>query len=338
MDKSMLEPDTKWRYFSKMLLVRRFEEALIALYKANKFSGHFHVCIGQEATAAIAMDLLGARDHITTTHRNHGHILCRGVSEKDALAEILGREAGMNSGYAGSFHLTAPKLGFLSTSGIVGGAISLGVGGAYACKQRGDQSVTMALFGDGALEEGVSFESLNLASLWNLPLVFVCENNDAALWTPNGTLSKGHAVSDLCHLPRLCGIATVSVTGLDLDELNLAFASAITHCRTGAGPFFIEVKTARWPGNRTQWPEPVTGQTDLQMSLGRKAIPDEDREWFEVNDPVLKIARQLTSEPDGDKKILEIDAAIGRRMELAVEHALASPFPNACKALNHVFA
>jgi TPP-dependent pyruvate/acetoin dehydrogenase alpha subunit len=338
MDKSMLDLDSKWRYFSNMLLVRRFEEELIALYKTGKFSGHFHVCIGQEATAAIAMDLLAQRDHITTTHRNHGHMLARGVSEKIALAEILGREAGMNSGYAGSFHLTAPELGFLSTSGIVGGAISLGVGGAYACKQRGDQSVTMALFGDGALEEGVSFESLNLASLWKLPLVFVCENNDATLWTPSGTLSKEHAVSDLCDLPRLCGIATKSVAGLDLNELNSTFTLAIEHCRSGAGPFFIEVKTARWPGNRTQWPEPVTGRTDLNMALGRQTIPDEDREWFEVNDPVLKIARQLANEPAGDSKLLEIDIAITRRMEVAVEFALSSPYPNARKALDHVFA
>jgi TPP-dependent pyruvate/acetoin dehydrogenase alpha subunit len=323
--------------FSRMLLIRRFEEALIDLYARRDFSGHFHVCIGQEASAAVAMSLLGAGDHITTTHRNHGHILARGVDEKAALAEILGRSSGLNSGYAGSFHLTSPDLGFLSTSGIVGGSISLGVGGAFACKQRGDGSVTMALFGDGALEEGVAFESLSLAALWKLPVVFICENNDAELWSEAGTLSKEHAVRSLCDLPRLCGIRTISIDGVEVDQLARELGDAIAYGRSGAGPVFVEVRTARWPGNRTQWPNPVTGRTDIAMAFSPALIPDAERQWFERHDPVLALARKLAAAGEGDS-VRSIDAAIDARMNAAIQFALNAPYPKPQAALNKVFA
>ncbi len=323
--------------FSRMLLIRRFEETLIDIYRQGLFSGHFHVCIGQEASAAVTMSLLQTNDHITTTHRNHGHILARGVDEKSALAEILGRAAGMNDGYAGSFHLTAPQLGFLSTSGIVGGSISLGVGGAFACKQRRDRSVTMALFGDGALEEGVAFESLSLAALWKLPLVFICENNDAELWSESGTLSKEHAVRSLCDLPKLCGITTISIDGVDVDTLVNELSEVIEFTRSGGGPTFVEVRTARWPGNRTQWPNPVTGRTDIGMAFSDELIPDAERKWFERHDPVLALARRLGRAGE-EAAVRSIDLAIDQRMKDAVQFALNAPFPEPRCALNKVYA
>ncbi len=334
-----LESDRRWRTFETMLLMRRFEECVIELHDSGAFAGHFHVYIGQEATGAVAMSLLEGKDHICTTHRNHGHMIARGVDEKVALAEILGRATGMNGGYAGTFHLTAPNLGFLSTSGIVGGAISLSVGGAFACRQRRDSSVTMTLFGDGALEEGIAFEALNLAALWKLPLVFLCENNDAQLWMGSGPRSEEHAVRDLCDLPRLCGIETRSVAGLDVAELEKVIGGAIEHCRSGRGPYFVEVRTSRWPGNRTQFAAMVTGRTDIRMATGETLDSGEFADWYQKDDPVLRLARDLCASSTEERhRIAEIDDRVSARMDEAVAFAKGSSSPDPADALRHVFA
>jgi acetoin:2,6-dichlorophenolindophenol oxidoreductase subunit alpha len=334
-----MKDQLEWRHLETMLLIRRFEEALIQLYSQKTFSGHFHVCIGQEATAAVAMDVLEKGDHITTTHRNHGHMIARGVDVKSALAEILGRRDGMNSGYAGTFHLTAPRLGFLSTSGIVGGAISLGIGGGYACKQRGDASVTMALFGDGALEEGIAFESLTLASLWKLPVVFLCENNDAELWTGSGQGSREHAVRDLCDLPRLCGITTMSVPGIETAPLDGVLRKAVDQCRRGEGPVFVEVKTPRWPGNRTQFPTQATGLTDVETAIDGARIHGEHAQWVRSDDPIIVLASALAAQGgESAARLRELDHSVTSRMDEAVAFAKNSPWPDAGRALDHAFA
>jgi pyruvate dehydrogenase E1 component alpha subunit len=330
--------DRKWKLFETMLLMRRFEERVIELHESSAFGGHYHVYIGQEATGAVAMSLLTGNDHICTTHRNHGHLIARGVDVKLALAEILGRATGLNGGYAGTFHLTAPQLGFLSTSGIVGGAISLSVGGAFACRQRGNHSVTMSLFGDGALEEGVAFEALNLAALWKLPLIFLCENNDAEVWTGNGAHSNEHAVRDLCDLPRLCGIETRSIAGLDVAELEKVIGGAIEYCRAGRGPYFVEVRTSRWPGNKTQFPSNVTGVTNIGMAIGEMAHDGPFSDWFQKDDPVLRLARELcVSTPDGCTRIARLDEHVTMQMDEAVAFAVASATPVAADALRYVF-
>ena len=169
----------------------------------GQFVGHYHLYIGQEATGVAVMAALDKRDKLATTHRNHGHVLARGADPGRAMAEILGRATGLIGGRGGTIHLTEPDLGFISTSGIVGGCISLGVGAGYACRQRGDGSVAVPFFGDGALEEGVSFEALNIASLWRLPVVFMCENNSTGSWAPGeGYPTLVHASSDLCSIAQ----------------------------------------------------------------------------------------------------------------------------------------
>src|SRR4051794_4328492 len=165
------------RTLEAMLTIRRFEETVVGLFEAHEFMTHFHLYIGQEATGVPLMDALGPDDKIATHHRNHGHVLARGADPKIALAEILGRENGMNRGAGGTMHLSDTERGFLSTSAIVGGSISLSIGAAFALKSQGGDAVAVGLFGDGALEEGVAYESLNFAALWSLPVVFVCENN-----------------------------------------------------------------------------------------------------------------------------------------------------------------
>lgn len=234
MPNDLTEP-IRWRFLETMLLIRRFEETVVKLANDGHFRGHYHLYIGQEGTGVLAIAALGPKDHLATTHRNHGHLLARGADPGAGLAEILGRATGLNGGRGGTLHLCDPSLGFLSTSGLVGGCISLAIGGGYACRQRRDGSVTLALFGDGALEEGVSFEALNIASLWCLPVIFLCENNSAgAMGTAKGGYpTLVHASTDLLQIPKAVGISSVRVDGVDAAAVHAAATEAVAYCRSG---------------------------------------------------------------------------------------------------------
>jgi TPP-dependent pyruvate/acetoin dehydrogenase alpha subunit len=184
MTTATLGRETSLSIFERMLAMRHFEEAVIRLYNDGRFVSHYHVYIGQEATGAAVLETLGDEDRICTTHRNHGHIVGRGSDPGRALAEILGRASGFNGGRSGTLHLCDPGRGFLSTSGIVGGCAGLATGAAYGIKVKREPHVAVGFFGDGALEEGLVLESFNLAALWKLPVVYVCENNSAGAIGP----------------------------------------------------------------------------------------------------------------------------------------------------------
>lgn len=335
-----LPEDLAWTILDKMLLIRRFEEAVLRLANEKQFVGHYHLYIGQEATGAAVMTLLEPRDRIATTHRNHGHVLARGADPGRAVAEILGRATGLCGGRGGTIHLCDPDLGFISTSGIVGGCISLGVGAGYACHQRAEGAVSAVFFGDGALEEGVSFEALNIASLWHLPVLFMCENNSSGSWAPGeGYPTLVHASSDLCSIARSVNIATMRVDGADAAAVHAAAADAIAQCRSGKGPVFLEAVTKRWPGSNPLWPEPVTGTTDIRMATGEAAPAGEHAGWLDQHDPVLRLARSLArGGTDAVARIRSLDAAARSRIEDAIKFALASPFPAAETAFDRVFA
>jgi pyruvate dehydrogenase E1 component alpha subunit len=335
-----LPGDLAWRFLERMLLIRRFEEAVLRLSNEKQFVGHYHLYIGQEATGVAVMAALDARDKLATTHRNHGHVLARGADPGRAMAEILGRATGLNGGRGGTIHLSEPDLGFISTSGIVGGCIGLGVGAGYACRQRGDGSVAVPFFGDGALEEGVSFEALNIAALWRLPVVFMCENNSTGSWAPGeGYPTLVHASSDLCLIPQSVGIATVRIDGADAAAAYAAARDAVARCRAGNGPVFIEAVTRRWPGSNPLWPEPATGTTDIRMATGEATPDGEHRDWLERHDPVLRLGRTLAQGGrDAVARLHEIDRATRTRIEAAVKFALDSPLPSAATAFDHVFA
>jgi TPP-dependent pyruvate/acetoin dehydrogenase alpha subunit len=330
-----------WSLLETMILMRRFEEAVVRLAQDGHFKGHYHLYIGEEATGAAAIATLGGRDHLATTHRNHGHVIARGADPGRALAEILGRANGLLGGRGGTLHLSDPALGFLATSAIVGGCISLAVGGGYACKQRGDGSLTLALFGDGALEEGVSFEALNIAALWRLPVVFLCENNSVNAWGPgkDGFPTLNHAAKDLCSIPQSLGIPALRVDGADAAGVHAAVSEAASRCRAGGGPGFVEAITERWAGSNPLWPDPVTGVTDLRMATTDMELPQEHHEWFRHHDPVLRLVRRLAAGgADAIGRIDELDARQQRRMAAAIEFALAGSLPTAEGALDHVFA
>jgi pyruvate dehydrogenase E1 component alpha subunit len=336
-----LDGAARLEVFRTMLLMRRFEEAVIRLAGEGSVPGHYHVYIGQEATGAPAIATLGAQDLILTTHRNHGHVIARGADPAAALGEIMGRAGGLNGGRGGTIHLSDRRLGILSTSGVVGGCLSLAPGAAYAQKQRKTGGIAVAFFGDGALEEGVAHEAMNLAALWSLPLVFVCENNTAGALTPKegGYPGAVNAAKSYAALPAAYGIKTWRVDGTDIGAVHAAMSEAGALCRSGGGPAFVETVTERWAGSKPLWPAPATGRTDLGMALGTVAMAGEHHAWYARFDPVLRVARELLAEGTlTPEAVGAFDAATDKLIDEASRRALAMTFPEPASALDRVFA
>lgn len=322
-----------------MLVIRRFEEALIEL-TADYDVGHFHVSIGQEVTGVVALGLLEDGDVVFTTHRNHGHLLARGADPGRMVAEILGKATGYNGGKGGTLHIASPDLGFPATSAATGGCVPLATGAAFGFDRRGVDRVSVCAFGDGALEEGAWHESVNIAALEALPVIYLCENNslEAVGQRNNEYPSSTLASPDLTALARPFGVPTTAVDGLDAVAVHDAMATAVARARAGEGPTFIEARTVRWPGSKPLWPALLTGRTDLAMAW-EGAPPDaEHRKWYEREDGLLLFTRalvetgQLTAE-----QAVAIDAEVVEEIARAVTFALDSPFPEPDEALAGVF-
>jgi TPP-dependent pyruvate/acetoin dehydrogenase alpha subunit len=331
----------KTRALESMLTIRRFEEVVVGLFLEHEFMTHYHLYIGQESTGVALMEALGPDDKIATHHRNHGHIVARGTDPKLALAEILGRENGLNRGAGGTLHMSDTERGFISTSSIVGGSISLATGAAFALKSQSGDAVAVGLFGDGALEEGVSYEAQNFAALWDLPVVYVCENNsEGALGSAGGGFPTSvSAVADLTDIPRTFGIPVETVDGRDLDAVFDVATRAVEHARQRNGPYFIHAVTARYAGSQPLWPTLPTGETDMSMAWEDSKVPGEHEQWYREHDPVLRYARRLLAAGDIDQEGLrELDRRASQRIAEARRLAVDSPRPAPDAALDHVFA
>lgn len=335
-----LPKDELLEYCRKMLLIRHFEERLIGLHDEGRFRGHYHVYIGQEATGVPAMSLADPGDHLFSTHRNHGHLLARGADPRFLLSEILGRRDGYNKGKGGSFHTNSVALGFLQCSGVVGGILPLATGAAYAAKAQGNRKIAVCLFGDGALEEGAIPESFNLASLWKLPVLYLCENNGkyGAGKAVGAQQSSTMAVYPLTDLPAAYGIPAVQVDGTDAGATHQLLAKTMEEIRGGAGPRFVEAQTVRWPGSETNWPE-VKVQTSVELAFNVNPAPEPVRQWYRESDPVLQFIRQLVGEGHATRgQLEEVNREVLRTIDAAVDFAFASPFPQFSEAETDVFA
>ena len=330
------------RIFQQMLLIRRFEETAIHLWEDINPEGHRHVYIGQEAIAAVVCDLMRDDDAVTTTHRNHGHVVARGGNLGRALAEILGREDGYNLGRAGSPGITAGDVGFIFTTGQVGGGIGLGTGAGLARKVAGKGGICVAFFGDGALEEGVAFESMNMAALHKLPMLYVCENNSVGVTTgraENEWSSSSLSAETLGNIPRSLEIETAIVAGEDVEGLYDAAKSLVERLRTGDAPAFIETRSHRWPGSRSFNPTLVAGETDLRWITNPGSVDGEHADWINSFDPIVGFGRTLLERGHIDADAFTaMDLEIRSRVERAREFAVASPEPDPESFLTGLYA
>ena len=335
-------PDRAIALLRSMLRMRRLEEQVIHLAEDHKLiRAHFHVYIGQEAAGAGACAELGRDDLVFTTHRNHAHVLAKGGDPRRILAEIIGRADGYSAGRAGTFHVAAPEIGIPHTSAIVGGALPIAAGAAWAAKMRRSGQVTVAFFGDGVMEEGAFYETLNIAQLWRLPLLFYMENNSV---TPEerpgrGSPTSSHSAAALSDIPRAFGVETHLVDGTRVDRVNELVAGLAARLRSGAGPFFVESRTTRWPGNYGSIPKLPGGDTDIAWTWDVAAAPEAVRAWHEKSDPVLLFARELSHRRALERDALvALDREVREEMARAAELARTSPLPDGRGALEHAYA
>ena len=324
----------------RMFVIRHFEESLVPLHDKGVFGGHYHLYVGQEATGVPAISCLRADDYLFTTHRNHGHLLARGAEPKKLFAEILGRADGLNKGKGGSFHSVAPALGFLHSSGVVAGIIPLSTGTAYAAKAQKNGRITVCLFGDGSLEEGAAPEAFNLASLYKLPVLFLCENNGkyGAGRAVAAAQSSTMAAFPLTDLPKAYRIPAQQIDGMDAGLVHGTVSEAVEKIRRGEGPQFIEAQTVRYPGSETNWPT-VPLATDTALAWDVSSVPEKAREWYRSCDPLLIFIRELVEAKQASREeISAIERQIKSDIAAAVEFAVNSPYPKPQEAERNFFA
>lgn len=306
-----------------MFRIRRFEEKLARLFKRGKLPGFVHLYIGEEAVAVGACSALKKEDRITSTHRGHGHVIAKGAEVRRMMAELLGKVDGYCRGKGGSMHTVDFGLGVMGTNGIVGGGIPIAVGSAWGDKQLGRDYVTVSFFGDGASNQGVFFESMNLAAIWKLPVIFMCENNGYTEWTATEKLTAG----DISDRGRAFGIPSAQVDGNDVLAVNEAVAEAVRLARAGGGPSLIEAKTYRWHGHN-----------EGEEVFSGKYRPEEEMAEWKEKDPIAALGARLTEwgVMDADD-VARVDAEETKRVEEALEFAQESPFPDPEEALEHLF-
>ncbi|MCE3553125.1 pyruvate dehydrogenase (acetyl-transferring) E1 component subunit alpha [Pseudonocardia sp. RS11V-5] len=294
---------------STMLRIRRFEERCVELYSAGAIRGFLHLCVGEEAVAAGVLSALAPDDAVVSTYREHGHALARGMPMESLLAEMFGRATGCSRGRGGSMHLFDAGRRFYGGNAIVAGGIPVAVGLALADRLRARPRVTACLFGDGAVAEGEFHESLNLAALWHLPVVFCCENNRYAMGT---ALARSHAETDLALRAGSYGVRSWAVDGMDAVAVHEATALAVDTARAGGGPCFLELRTYRFRAH---------SMYDADRYRDRAEI-----EAWRARDPVEVLAGSLTADGLLDEAARkELEEAVGREIDEAVCAAEAAP-------------
>lgn len=314
-------PELLLELLEKMVLIRRFEERAAQLRAAGLVPGFLHPCIGQEAVAVGVCAALRDGDVVTSTHRGHGHLLARGADPARMYLELFARREGYNHGKGGSLHMTDASLGFLGANGIVGAGIPLAVGAALELRRRGSGAVAVSFFGDGATNEGAFHESLNLAGVWRLPVVFVCENNLYGEFTRQ---DRHQAVRDVAVRASGYGIAGRIVDGNDVEAVLDATAEAADLARSGGGATLLEAKTYRHRGH-------------FEGDMGRYRPREEVEAWL-ARDPIALAEKRLGELGVEASAIEARRRAVEERLDKAIEAATAGTHPEPSEALDHVYA
>ena len=299
-------------------LIRRFEERAIEFVRSGEIVGGIHPYIGEEAVAAGVCAALGPADVITSTHRGHGHVLARGADPARLFAELMGRESGLNKGRGGSMHAADFGLGILGANAIVGAAASIATGAAWACRQQGRDTVAATFFGDGAMNEGMLLEAFNLAALWQVPVVFVCENNGYATTMPVASAVAG----SITGRAEAFGIPAYTVDGQDPEKVLKATEAAVARARAGNGPTFLECVTYRFDAHHTfEHRARLTYRSTEEISTGRS------------RDPVQIQGARLTAAQRAG-----VDAEVEALLDAAAGFALGSAHPDPAAALEYLYA
>ena len=306
--------------YRSMFLIRRFEERAAHLRQQGFIPGFLHPYIGQEAVAVGVCAALEDGDVITSTHRGHGHMLARGADPARMYAELYGRQDGYNRAKGGSLHMIDVALGFLGANGIVGGGIPLATGAALQKKREGQGRVAVSFFGDGATNEGSFHESLNLASLWSLPVVYVCENNFYGEFTPQ---HKHQPITEIARRADSYAMEGVVVEGNYVLEMRAAARAAVERARAGKGPTLIEARTYRHRGH-------------YEGDMARYRPPGELEEWM-ARDPLRVFEEHLRGEGVDDAQLEQVREGVETQLDEAARFAGNSPHPRPTEALEDVY-
>jgi acetoin:2,6-dichlorophenolindophenol oxidoreductase subunit alpha len=306
-------------FLREMLLIRRFEEKVEERFRAGELPGFLHVAIGQEGVAVGVCRALEEGDVIASTHRAHGHTIAKGTPPNEVMAELYGKVEGCSHGYGGSMHLYDLERGNLGANAVVGGGLPAIVGAALAFKMRKEPRVAVAFFGDGATNIGTFHEALNLAELWKVPAVFVCENNHYAESTPS---KQQLPIEDLTKRAEAYGMASMKVDGQDVEAVYKTMQKALKHARDGEGPIFLLAETYRLTGHYVGDPQVYRPKEEI-------------REARQTQDPITKLREQLEL---SEEEWNEMDAEATRIAEESVEFAKKGTDPKPEDALKNVYA
>jgi pyruvate dehydrogenase E1 component alpha subunit len=317
--------DERWLHFYRqMLKIRLFEEEVNQLYLGAKMPGLAHLYIGEEAVAVGVCEALRQDDYITSTHRGHGHCIAKGAAVDKMFAELLGKEAGYCHGKGGSMHIADQDTGNLGANAIVGGSAGIATGAAMSAKMRHSDQVAVCFFGDGALGQGLVYEAMNMASLWKLPVIYVCENNQYNEYTHYRETTAGEVTTRA----EAFGIPTESIDGQDVKIVHAAAMKSVESARRGAGPSFLLCNTYRFHGHHVG---------DIDRAYYRSKA--EEEEWKTRRDPIALLASWLQKNKMADRKALEaIEHELSTEMKSAVEFALNAKYPEPSEVNQHVYA
>ncbi|HXA78443.1 MAG TPA: thiamine pyrophosphate-dependent dehydrogenase E1 component subunit alpha [Candidatus Acidoferrales bacterium] len=318
------EAERLLQMYRQMVAIRLFEEQVNDLYTRALMPGLAHLYIGEEAIAVGICSALRADDYITSTHRGHGHCLAKGASPDRMFAELLGKKAGYCRGKGGSMHIADPETGNLGANAIVAGSTGIATGAAFSAKRLGNGRVSVCFFGEGALGQGVLYETMNLAQLWKLPVIYVCENNTYNEYTHYSETTAG----DILARPKAFGIYADSIDGQDVRVVYSAAKNVVERARKGGGPAFLLCNTYRYKGHHV-------GDVNREYYRSKQ----EEQKWTSERDPIKILGEWLVAEKHASADRLEsIEAETKSTIDEAVKFAIAAPYPDPDEVHQDVYA
>jgi len=322
--KEIVDVELYLHMYQQMAKIRAFELEVNELYLSAKMPGLAHLYIGQEAVAVGVCEALTKEDYITSTHRGHGHCLAKGAQVDRMFAELLGKQAGYCRGKGGSMHIADPDSGNLGANAIVGGSAGIATGAGFAAKRLGNGRVAVCFFGEGALGQGLLYEVMNLAQLWNLPVIYVCENNLYNEYTHYTETTAG----ELSARPQTFGMHTVEVDGQNVREVYQATKQLVERARRGEGPAFLLCETYRYRGHHVG---------DIDRTYYRSK--EEEQDWETNRDPLKNLAEWMIAEGLCDQATIDqIQTEVNAEIKAGVKFALNASYPDESEVDQHVYA